>query len=245
VAIISEGTTGDSTRQGTWTHLQQVVDHSTHVREIRAVLELISDSQFQQPSGQVLTLTGTMPALVPQRFADEFFVPVQKGQQLDVQLSGAGQTDLDIVLVDDQGKKLLERRGTSDKEKATLVPSWTGYCRILVQNYGGGADRYLLTTRWTNPTSGQFVSHRRLERKTTDSFQFYYPAGKTAKMSIFGDGDTDLNITVRDPKGNILAQGNGPTDVEAVQWQTPVAGMYTIEVQNLGDIWNKYALMTD
>jgi hypothetical protein len=42
--------------------------------------------------------------------------------------------------------------------------------------------------------------------------------------------------------GAEIASGTGPTDQEDVQFVAPETGYFTIEVRNLGDVWNEYVL---
>ncbi len=75
--------------------------------------------------------------------------------------------------------------------------------------------------------------------------RFY--GGETARVSIVGDGDTDLDLFVYDMQGRLVGQGIGLTDRETVTWFVPGNQIqtYRIVVRNLGGVWNRYTLRTN
>ncbi|MCC6416650.1 MAG: hypothetical protein IT429_00195 [Gemmataceae bacterium] len=73
----------------------------------------------------------------------------------------------------------------------------------------------------------------------------YFVGGRTAVVSIVGDGSTDVDIIVRDENGNVVARGLGPTDRETVRFRPIWTGRFTIELRNLGSVWNRVSLATN
>jgi len=252
VGIVSQGTTGSQK--------EQVVDHSVHVREIRRILDGI-----QQPSGTSMAAK----FMVDSTGLDSLFLPVKTGEKVQVSVSGKGTTDLDLLIddfdyVDGQtnkvGKKLVVEEGTTDKEKGAIVPDWTGFCKVGIKNLHLPSESaevrrqsrttkvnlYDLKVQWAGPVHGPFTVVRRISKEGTDLLRFHYEAGKgPARITIRGDGDTNLDLFVFGPKKQEVARATGPTDREQVTWEPKATGYYTIKVQNLGEIWNQYVLTTD
>lgn len=69
------------------------------------------------------------------------------GEPAAVALSGDGDTDLDLFVIDEFGNVICRAIGTSDDEICRWTPRFTGRFRIEVRNVGPIANRYAL---WTN-----------------------------------------------------------------------------------------------
>jgi hypothetical protein len=78
-----------------------------------------------------------------------------------------------------------------------------------------------------------------------DRYQVICEGGALAMVMVIGDGDTDLDIVVRDENGNVVCQDLGPTDNCLVRWVPGWTGRFTIEITNLGPVYNNYVLMTN
>jgi hypothetical protein len=252
VGIVSQGTTG--------TQKEQVVDHSVHVREIRRLLDNV-----QQPSGTSMAAR----FMVDSTGLDSLFLPVKSSDKVQVSISGKGTTDLDLLIddfdyVDEQtskvGKKLVQEEGTTDQEKGAFVPDWTGFCKVGIKNLhlqsvpsevrrqsrNTAVNHYELKVKWAASVRGPITVVRRISKEGSDLLRFHYEAGKgSARITIRGDGDTNLDLFVFGPKKQEVARATGPTDREQVTWEPGTTGFYTIKVQNLGDVWNQYVLTTD
>ncbi len=252
VAVVSTGTDGDPNPAG-WTKRQQVVDHSVHVREIRAMLANLKKPAYQFPGGPSFSITTTVNR---SRADDLFFVQVQKGEKVKLDLAGKGATDLDLFAdLCDEKHAVVAKTGTSDKEKATLTPDWTGVCRVRVLNLPKDLENkdsltpvngYTLTVQWTAANPGPVTVMRGIMEKATDEIKLYYEAGKgEARVALIGDGDTDLDLFVIGPDGQEVGKGVTLADREVVTWTPAVSGVYTVRVQNLGGVFNRYVLTTD
>ena len=68
-----------------------------------------------------------------------------------------------------------------------------------------------------------------------------YNAGQVADFSIVGDGDTTLNIIVKDALGNVITRTTGPGDRAHVSWIPGRTQTYTIYVVNEGGVYNQYS----
>ncbi|MBX9677919.1 MAG: serine protease [Gemmataceae bacterium] len=246
VGIISQGTTGGGGER------QQVVDHSVHVREIRRMLQGI-----QQPSGNAFEIK----AMLDSPGFDSFYLPVKRGQQLNCQIKGAGKSDLDLFVKDLEGRQKVKfgqrdfvdfqnldmKTGATDQEQSAIVTEYTGQALVQVQNVDFKAkNEYTLTVRWSERPMSPFAYFRRLAANGTDEAKFAYETGKgKARVTIRGDGDTDLTVEVVDPQGNVVARGNDKTDYHELIFEPNVNGYYSVRVHNPGAIWNGYVLSTD
>jgi len=72
-----------------------------------------------------------------------------------------------------------------------------------------------------------------------------YQGGEVAILQLQGDGDTDLDMIVRDQFGNTICVANGPSDVETCRWYPRFTGPFRIEVQNLGSVHNVHRMCTN
>ncbi|MFO0864693.1 MAG: serine protease [Gemmataceae bacterium] len=246
VGIISQGTTGGGGEK------QQVVDHSVHVREIRRMLQ-----GMQQPTGNSFEIK----AMLDSPGFDSFYLPVKRGQQLTCQLKGAGKSDLDLFVKDLEGrqkanfgqrefldfKNLDLKTGATDQEQSAIVTGHTGQALVQVQNVDFKAgNEYVLAVRWSDRPVAPFAYFRRLAANGTDEAKFEYQANKgKARITVRGDGDTDLAVEILDPQGNVVARGADKTDYYELVFEPNINGPYTVRVRNAGNIWNGYVLSTD
>ncbi|HYH67992.1 MAG TPA: trypsin-like peptidase domain-containing protein [Urbifossiella sp.] len=253
LAIISQGTVGEGKRQ--------VVDNSVHFSEIRRALE-----GLQQPGGRRFVVQGS----VDTSGWDEFYFPVTKGAPVSLDLKGDGTTDLDLYADDVDGpardtrtfgkskksfgKVLVEENGDSDQERKGFAAGWSGYARAAVLNVGNkkGTNEYTLTVdRFGLRNEGDRLAIpltviRRIAASGADAYQFQYTKdGGKARVSIRGDGDTDLEVAVVSPDGAVLTRTKCKEDRVDLTWTPAVDGLYRVTVRNTGKIWNRYCLTTD
>lgn len=83
-------------------------------------------------------------------------------------------------------------------------------------------------------TSDVALSHR------SDFHSLWCTAGETARISLRGNADTDIDLFVRAPDGRIVCREVGWGDREGCYFIAPQTGVYRVEVRNLGDIVNVY-----
>jgi hypothetical protein len=69
--------------------------------------------------------------------------------------------------------------------------------------------------------------------------------GEPATVALTGDGDTDLDLVVRDAYGNVICAAEGPSDRERCTWFTSRTEPFRIEVRNLGNVWNQHQICTN
>jgi len=63
---------------------------------------------------------------------------------VDIQINGDGDSDLDLYVLDDHGTQLFAGESKTDKERVSLNLKYAGYYRIKVQNRGDVYNQYSL-----------------------------------------------------------------------------------------------------
>lgn len=76
--------------------------------------------------------------------------------------------------------------------------------------------------------------------RTTDIYNVTFRGGEPAMVAISGDGDTDLDLIIRDESGNVVCTSTTTGDDEACRWYPRWTGPFRIEVKNLGGVYNHY-----
>jgi hypothetical protein len=93
---------------------------------------------------------------------------------------------------------------------------------------------------FADPTFGTVSGVNRAPAFGAGVHTIMYNAGQVADFSIVGDGDTTLNIVVKDQFGNVVTSTSGPGDRAHVSWIPSRTQMYTIYVVNSGSVYNQY-----
>lgn len=96
-------------------------------------------------------------------------------------------------------------------------------------------------TASANPPGGPITGISRVAAKGVNMHMIIYRGGEQADFTVAGDGDTALNVVVKDQNGNVVLRTRGPGDRFNVSWQVPRTGLYTIYVINEGSVYNEYA----
>jgi hypothetical protein len=94
---------------------------------------------------------------------------------------------------------------------------------------------------YEGPKIGSYV----IDERCIDKFEIKFYGGEEARVAVRGDGDTDLDLYVRDIYGNLIACDEGPTDTCFVSWVPKWTGTFVIRVVNRGYIPNEYAIATN
>jgi len=77
---------------------------------------------------------------------DVYGVVFTGGQLAEAGLAGDGDSDLDLLVYDENDHLVCRSAGSSDREYCRWWPRWTGLFRIEVQNLGVTSDLYRLAT---------------------------------------------------------------------------------------------------
>lgn len=93
-----------------------------------------------------------------------------------------------------------------------------------------------------SPLGGTQTGVHRVDAYSEDVFNVTFRAGEYASVSVIGDHDTDLDLYVYDEFGRMVASDDDGTDVCLTRFYVPRGGRYRIEVDNRGDVWNRYVI---
>ncbi len=91
----------------------------------------------------------------------------------------------------------------------------------------------------TGPRRGQTSVNAR----GMDYYNITFRGGEPAMVAISGDGDTDLDLIVRDENGNVVCRSESAGDDEICRWNPRWSGSFRIEVRNLGGVYNTYRMV--
>jgi hypothetical protein len=72
-----------------------------------------------------------------------------------------------------------------------------------------------------------------------------FRGGEPAVVYVSGDGDSDLDVFVYDPAGQLVASAVGPRDECVVRWTPGRQAAFRIEVRNVGAASNWYWMATN
>ncbi|MGF1583079.1 MAG: serine protease [Gemmataceae bacterium] len=260
VGMISQGTTG-------FLDVEQVVDYSVHLKEIRAFLD--GKRTYKTPAElpvASLELSGTA---IRDRQSDVIRIEVEKNEKLEIRLRGSQTSDLDLVVNNGFNRIPAVSLTSSERDTETvgLKFSKSGYCRIAIPNFYTPRQKerianknlkvaprttspnpYRLLVRSQNTSPRSVLIVRTIAPKTTDKVSFQYPVGnKKARVSIIGDGRADLDLLVRNSNGRVVTKSDTFGSHETVTWTPQGTGKYTIEVSHQGPdrLQSVYSLVTD
>ncbi len=79
----------------------------------------------------------------------------------------------------------------------------------------------------------------------TDVITVQFRGAESAVVGISGDGDTDLDLYVYDENGNLVASDTGGADDCKVRFYPKRNGVFKIKIKNLGNVYNRYTLVTN
>ena len=99
-----------------------------------------------------------------------------------------------------------------------------------------------MTVAFASPTRGPAIGIRRVEARSSIFFVDTFRANEVATVALVGDGATDLDIYVWDMNNNLVTRAIGATDRETVSFLPFNTGSYRIEIRNLGNTWNEFAI---
>ena len=98
----------------------------------------------------------------------------------------------------------------------------------------------LVPAIFADPSGGAISGVARAPAGGATVHTVVYRGGEQADFSIQGDGDTTLNIIVKDANGFEIARTRGPGDRCHVAWRPATTGVFQIYVVNEGGVYNQY-----
>jgi hypothetical protein len=81
--------------------------------------------------------------------------------------------------------------------------------------------------------------------ESEDAYTVWFHSGSEARVTVRGDGDTDLDLYVFDEHGNLVACDDDCTDYCVVRFTPAWTGRFKIVVKNLGGVYNRYRIDTN
>ena len=82
----------------------------------------------------------------------------------------------------------------------------------------------------------------RVSAHSTDEYEVYFKAGREVCVIVVGDTDTDLDLYVYDENGNLIDKDIDESDLCVCSWTPKWSGEFTIQVKNLGSVYNEYVI---
>jgi len=82
----------------------------------------------------------------------------------------------------------------------------------------------------------------RVDALSTVSFKLELPGGEYSRVIVRGDGDTDLDVFLFDEGGNLIDSDTDDTDFCIVGVTPRWSGEFTVVVQNLGRVYNRFQI---
>ena len=90
------------------------------------------------------------------------------------------------------------------------------------------------------PSDGVHV----IPRDGIHTFDFGFHGGYRARIVVIGDGDSDLDLSVRDQNNSLICNDDGLSDMAACEWTPQYSARYAVRVKNYG-MANRYRIMTN
>jgi hypothetical protein len=98
----------------------------------------------------------------------------------------------------------------------------------------------LASDAFANPYGGPVSGVARVPAYRATVHKIVYNGGEQADFSFHGDGDTTLNVIVRDANGYEVVRTTGPGDRGHISWRPAQTGVFYIYVVNEGGVYNEY-----
>lgn len=170
----------------------------------------------------------------------------------------AGQIQAEVAATEEARTKTTEGRpappDTAKSGEATRTSAaalfaeartLAGDDRALVTQIDNAASRLTRLTAVRGLTTGATTHYDRVLAGTTDIYTLTFRGGELAQVAVIGDGDTDLDLRVYDQNGNLVCSDTDWTDRTLCGWIPAWTGPFRVSIQNLGRVYNDYALMTN
>ncbi|MFN4159091.1 MAG: hypothetical protein ACK4GO_11890 [Gemmobacter sp.] len=113
--------------------------------EDEVLLGLIEDVEAEGSRGRIGGASRTLSRL-PAGSTDRWKVPFYGKSYAEVAVVGDGDSNLDVLITDENGNTICYDVSWSDKLYCDFVPAWNGYFYIVVQNVGRKRNSYYLLT---------------------------------------------------------------------------------------------------
>lgn len=113
--------------------------------ENEVIAGLISDAETEGTRGRIGGASSTLSRL-PGGRTDTWTVPFYGNSYAELAIVGDGDSNLDVLVTDENGNTICYDVSWTDKVYCDFVPAWNGYFYITVQNNGRKRNSYYLVT---------------------------------------------------------------------------------------------------
>lgn len=110
-----------------------------------AILGLIADFEAEGARGRIGGPSRTLSRLRA-GYTDVWTIPFYGGLLAEVAVLGDGDSDLDVIITDENGNTICVDRSYSDKIYCAWTPRWNGYFYVTVMNVGRLRNSYYILT---------------------------------------------------------------------------------------------------
>src|SRR5688572_10990738 len=93
-------------------------------------------------------------------------------------------------------------------------------------------------TAWA--AAGQLA---RVQGHSTASWELNGNVGEVITITLYGDGDTDLDLFVY-AGDRLVVSDTGSSDLARVTFTVTRSGLFVVKVKNLGAVYNDYTIQT-
>ncbi len=111
----------------------------------QSLLDVIADAEAEASRGRIgggVTWTSRLTS----GQVDVWEIPFYGNSYAEVAVSGDGDTNLDMVITDENGNVICYDTSLSDQVYCDFVPAWDGYFYVTVENAGNARNTYYLMT---------------------------------------------------------------------------------------------------
>jgi hypothetical protein len=110
-----------------------------------ALVEIIADAAAETSRGRIGGAVSWLSKLNAGKM-DIWEVPFYGNSYAEIAVVGDGDSNLDMVLTDENGNVICYDTSRSDQVYCDFVPAWDGYFYVAVENTGGSRNSYYLLT---------------------------------------------------------------------------------------------------
>jgi hypothetical protein len=107
------------------------------------------------------------------------------------------------------------------------------------------AEYQMLSKVSKGPFRGAFIKYGTIKPGHWHKYEQIFKKGRTAIVTVIGNGDTPLALYVFDENKNKITADLGPGDQCRVEWMPESNGAYSISIKNQGAVENRYRLVTN
>jgi len=113
--------------------------------EDETLIALIEDAEAEGSRGRIGGSVRQLSRL-PGGYSDSYQIPYYGGVLAELAIVGDGDSNLDVLVTDENGNTICYDVSYTDKVYCDWVPAWNGYFNVLVENRGRTRNSYYLLT---------------------------------------------------------------------------------------------------